>query len=504
MTSGLPSSPASPAATGGARPIRFFHRGAVVEVAGLPPTTTVLAWLREHAHRTGTKEGCNEGDCGACTVLVGQLQPDDSLAWQPRNACIQFLPTLDGQALLTVEDLALPPGSEPALHPVQQAMVDCHGSQCGFCTPGFVMSLTACYEAHQDSGTRPTRQALADALSGNLCRCTGYRPILAAGERMFTLPERRIDAGPIVAALKALRADPPLEATGFAAPRSLDHLAALRLARPQARLLAGGTDIGLWVNKQLRRLDDLVYLGRVAELHTVREAEGQLQIGAAASLEAAWNALARHWPHTREMGLRFASPPIRLAGTMGGNLANGSPIGDAAPVLMALGASLVLRRGQAQRTLPLEDFYLGYMSNQLAEGEFLQAIQVPLPQPQHQLRAYKLSKRFDSDISALAAGLWLQLDAGVVRAARFAFGGMAATVQRARGAEAAVVGQTWTEATLQAAMAALEADFTPLTDLRASAAYRRRAARHLLQRLWLETRPEAPLAPEQLSVWSAR
>ena len=302
-----------------------------------------------------------------------------------------------------------------------------------------------------------------------------------------------------------MQADPPLHYAAempFHAPRTLAALAALRLARPQARLLAGSTDVGLWVNKQFRDLGEVIYLGEVAELKAITEADGGLQIGAGATLEAAWTALAAHWPAARQMGLRFASRPIREAGTMGGNIANGSPIGDSAPVLIALGATVVLRRGDQQRTMPLQDFYLDYMKNQLQSGEFVQALRVPLPSAGDTLRVYKLSKRYDCDISGLAAGLWLRLDGDTVADARFAFGGLAGIVKRAAGAEAAVRGQPWTEATVQRAMAAMDLEFQPLSDLRASAGYRRRSARNLLQRLWLETRADAPLAADQVSVWS--
>ena len=484
------------------RPIRFVHQGRTVSVDGLPSTTSVLAWLREQAHCTGTKEGCNEGDCGACTVLVGSLGPDGRVDWRPINSCIQFLPTLDGKALVTVEDLG-------GNHPAQQAMVACHGSQCGFCTPGFVMSLAACHQRHAEAGSVPSRQQIADDLSGNLCRCTGYRPILDAGQQMFERSrsaqlDRTADS-PTAKALAALQADAPLlyaDATPLHAPRSVEALAALVAAKPQARLLAGSTDVGLWVNKQFRELGEVIYLGEVAELKTIAEADGWLQIGAGASLEAAWNALATHWPAAREMGQRFASRPIREAGTMGGNVANGSPIGDSAPVLIALGAQIVLRRGEVQRTMALQDFYLDYMKNQLQPGEFVEALRVPLPAPDETLRVYKLSKRYDCDISGLAAGLWLKRAGDTVVDARFAFGGMAAIVRRAAGAEAAVRGQPWTEATVQTAMAALDHDFQPLSDLRASASYRRRAARNLLLRLWLETRADAPLSADRVSVWS--
>lgn len=489
------------------RPIRFFHRGRIVSVSSAP-TRSVLQWLREDEGNTGTKEGCNEGDCGACTVVVAELADGpgadvvQGLRLRSVNACIRFLPTLDGKALLTVEDLKPIAGGQ--LHPVQQALVDCHGSQCGFCTPGFAMSLTACYERHCESGTRPTRQALADELAGNLCRCTGYRPILDAGQKMFDYSTARLDAAPIVQALQSLREEPALSLPGFEAPRTLDDLAALREAQPQATLLAGATDIGLWHNKLFRPLPQLLYVGEVREMQRIEEDGGVLRIGAGASLEDAWSALEQRVPELREVWLRFASPPVRHAGTLGGNVANGSPIGDGAPVLMALGATLVLRRGASVRRLPLQDFYVDYMKNRLEPGEFLQAIEVPRLAPEATVRVWKISKRYDSDISAVCGAFLLELDGHRVKEARFVFGGMAATVKRAAQAEAAVVGKPWTTATVNAAMAALSNDFTPLTDQRASADYRLRVARNLLLKLWLQTRVDAPpLAVEAGSVWQA-
>ncbi len=507
------------------QPIRFHHRGRTVEVRDVHPTRSVLDWLRLDARCTGTKEGCNEGDCGACTVVVGTLAGPpgaERLELKPVNACIQFLPTLHGKALFSVEDLkAIAPAEEarPPLHPVQQALVECHGSQCGFCTPGFAMSLWSCYEQHQQAGTRPTRQQLADDLSGNLCRCTGYRPILDAGQRMFDLPAARLDQAPVVQALQSLRAQAgdglryaapaphrPGRTDRFDAPRSLAALAALRAERPDARLLAGSTDIGLWVNKQFRDLGDILYLGDVAELRTVEERTGpngpELSIGAGAPLEAAWRALAARAPSLTDVWLRFASLPIRNAGTMGGNVANGSPIGDAAPVLLALDAALDLRRGDATRRVPLTDFYLDYMKNRLEPGEFVERIAVPLAAFGRSLRGYKISKRFDCDISALCAGFALQLDGDTVAEVRLAYGGMAGIAKRAAQAEQALRGQPWTLATVQRAQEALAADFTPLSDMRASAAYRQQVARNLIERLWLETRTTDPLPPAATSVFS--
>ena len=490
------------------RPLRFLHRGAVVEVTHAAPTRTVLEWLREDARCTGTKEGCAEGDCGACTVVLGELDAGGALQLRPVNACLQFLPTLDGRALFTVEDVAAADGT---LHPVQQALVDGHGSQCGFCTPGFVMSLWAGYErraqAGGPAGALPARQALADELSGNLCRCTGYRPILDAAQRAYERPPVRLARAPVVAALQALQAAPPLHYqpaghAAFHAPRTLDELAALREQRPGARLLAGSTDMGLWVTKQLRDPGELIWVGGVAEMKAIDVTPTHIRIGAGASLEAAWQALVAEWPALRELWLRFAGLPVRLAGTMGGNVANGSPIGDSAPALIALGAVIVLRRGAVARRMALEDFYVGYMRNRLEPGEFVLALEVPRARPGQVVRAYKIAKRHDCDISAVSAAFALQLNAGVVDDVRIACGGMAATVTRAPRAEDALRGRPWTEATLQAAMAALAHDFTPLSDLRASAGYRLQVAQNLLRRCWLETRPDAPLPAAAVTVWA--
>ena len=485
------------------QPIQFYYRGEIHHAQGLPNTRTVLQHLREDLHCTGTKEGCAEGDCGACTVVVGELR-DDKLELKTVNSCIQFLPTLDGRALFTVEDLKQADG---CLHPVQQAMVECHGSQCGFCTPGFVMSLWGLYLKHDKDGIEPSKREIDDALSGNLCRCTGYRPIIDAAHRMGQLPAVDFDRGQVTQALRGIRREEPLAVTHngqtFHAPRTLAQLATLRSELPKARILAGSTDVGLWVTKHMRDLGDILYIGQVEELRTMQEQDGFLEIGAGISLEQAYGELNQHYPQElSEMWQRFASMPVRNAGTLGGNVANGSPIGDSMPWLIALGAQIVLYGVDGQRVMPLEDFYIAYQKSALLPNEIVQAVRVPLPRAGVKFRVYKLSKRFDQDISAVCASFAFTLDSGRVKEARMCYGGMAATPKRASSAEAVLNGKEWSEDQVRAAMAAMAQDYAPLSDMRASAAYRLRTAQNLLYRYWLETRADAPLAAEAVRAFA--
>jgi xanthine dehydrogenase small subunit len=489
-------------------PIRFFYRGAVHEVSNVAPTQTVLQHLREDLHCTGTKEGCAEGDCGACTVVIGSLE-NGQLEMKAVNSCIQFTPTLDGKALFTVEDLQQAGG---ALHPVQQALVECHGSQCGFCTPGFAMSLWGMYLKNED-GHCPSRREIDDTLSGNLCRCTGYRPIIEAARRMTELPRVDFDREAVASTLRTLQREAgavySFKGQTFHAPRSVDELVAARAAHPQAVLLAGSTDVGLWVTKQMRELADIIYLGHVEALKSVREHDGMLEIGAGVSLNDAYAAICARYPQLAELWQRFASLPIRNAGTLGGNVANGSPIGDSMPWLIVLGSRIVLRGQAGERELALEDFYLGYQQKDLQPGEFVLALRIPLPRTEVVFRSYKLAKRFDQDISAVCAAFALELDGGIVKQANIAFGGMAATPKRAALAEAALLGRAWdsasngeAEAALQDAMAALQQDYAPLTDMRASNTYRMQGAQNLLRRFWLETRIDNPLPAEAINVFA--
>jgi xanthine dehydrogenase small subunit len=478
--------------------VRFLIGHELRELDRVDPTMTVLDYLRLVERRVGTKEGCAEGDCGACTVALGRLH-GGRVRYQAVNACILFVGQLDGAQLLTVEDLKDQHG---APHVVQQAMVDCHASQCGFCTPGFVMSLFVLYENDpkaDHSDTTLTTQRIDDALAGNLCRCTGYQPIVAAARRMLQLS--RGNPNPFarrqpetIARLEALQDDETV-AVGdgerrFFAPATVDALADLLIEHPQACIVAGATDVGLWVTKHLRVLDPVVHVGRVHEVAQLVDTGEALEIGASATYADAMAPLAALYPDMGELLRRLGGEQVRNVGTIGGNIANGSPIGDSPPALIAMGARLVLRRGKERRTLDLEDFFLDYGKQDRRPSEFVEKIIVPKPAPGLRFRAYKVSKRFDQDISSVLGAFALRLDAGKVKAARIAYGGMAATPRRACHAEAALEGKPWNEATVEAAMAALENDFAPISDWRASAAYRLMAARNLLRRLHIETTDE--------------
>ncbi|MDP2083908.1 MAG: xanthine dehydrogenase small subunit, partial [Gemmobacter sp.] len=437
--------------------IAFLLNGAPVRLADVAPTRTLLDWLREERSLTGTKEGCNEGDCGACTVMVTDAQGARAL-----NACILFLPQLHGKAVRTVEGIT---GPEGQLHPVQQAMVDHHGSQCGFCTPGFVASMAV---AHLNGDTDHDT-----ALAGNLCRCTGYAPILRAARAAETAPVPGwMDDSATLAALDVAQFDVDRSA---ALPRSADELAAWYAANPDGRLIAGATDVGLWVTKGLRDLGPVAFVAGVADLRGVTITETEIRIGAMTTIADLCRAVEPLHPSFASMLRRYGSAQVRNAATIGGNIANGSPIGDAPPALIALGATLHLRHGDARRSMPLEDFFLDYGKQDRAPGEFVEAVTIPR-QPDA-LRCYKLSKRFDQDISAVCGCLNITVAEGRVTAARLAFGGMAGTPKRAAAAEAALVGAAWDMAAIDAACAALGSDFTPLSDMRASASYRLEAAR---------------------------
>ncbi len=476
----MPRGP-SPAA---ADAIRFVLDGAVRTLAGVDPNTTVLDYLREGERRTGTKEGCAEGDCGACTVALGELS-GRGVRYRAVNACLMLVPVLNGKALVTIESLR---AAEGGPHPVQRAMVAAHASQCGFCTPGIVMSLFA----FGKSRAAPTRAALDDALAGNLCRCTGYRSILEAAASMGHAPDT-FDAGGKKTAhlLRSLRrtAASSYASHGkrFLAPATLDDLARLVRRHPDACILAGGTDVGLWVTKEHRDLETVIYTGGVRELATLRRARGRLEVGAAVTYTDMMTALAREYPAFGELIRRLGSAQIRNLGTMAGNLATASPIGDTLPALIALDATVVLRKGGAVREVPLDGFFLGYRRTALRRGEFIERLHVPRATAARHFAAYKVSKRFDQDISTVCAAFSLRLDGDRVRDVRIAYGGMAAMPKRAAACERALLGRAWNAAAIEDAAQALGADFRPISDMRGSGAYRMLVARNLVRKFWMES-----------------
>ena len=475
--------------------VRFLHRGEVVSLADAGTNETLLDYLRLRRHACGTKEGCAEGDCGACTVALGTLQ-GDRVEYEPVNACICLLGMIDGKELVAVEDLAGPDG---ALHPVQDALLRHHGSQCGFCTPGIAMSLFTLYHA----GECPDRQAVNDALAGNLCRCTGYRPIVDAASEACTGTPRDAFAARLAATVERLAALDDgedlfigHEEAGFlAAPATVEALARLYARHPDATLVAGATDVGLWITKQLRSLPKLVLLGRVAGLADIRETEWGFHFGAAVTCARAERAMAAIDPDLVELFRRFGGKQVRAVGTLGGNIANGSPIGDSMPALIALGTTLHLRRGEATRSMPLEDFFIDYGKQDRAQGEFVTGIDVPRLASGEVFRCYKISKRFDQDISGLLGAFRFTVEGRRVVDARAAYGGMAATPKRAIATEAALAGlrlddqHDW-----DAACEALAADFQPIDDMRASARYRLETAQALLRKALHEAGGEASAA----------
>ena len=571
------------------QPLRFIRRGQPTVLHGVPPDRTLLEVLREDLGATGTKEGCGEGDCGACTVVLGQAR-DGHVHYQAVNSCIRLAHSIDGMALWTVEDLAEDPLIQPVasahkptrtdggpggrsaqsartgmdmqghgdsdekedkdrvraagLHPAQEAMVQCHGSQCGFCTPGFVMSLFGMYQNHVCRSEAITRERAQEELSGNLCRCTGYRPILDAAQHMGTLPPVQVDEPSLLQKLELLAQSSPAPETDLAyiAPTTLADLLAARAAHPAAQVVAGCTDVGLWVTKQHRQYAQILDVTRVTELRAVQATGPHIAIGAAVTLTDAFAALVAQWPQLHTFATRFAGLPVRNSGTLGGNVANGSPIGDSMPLLIALRAQVVLASVRGERAMALEDLYTGYRQNVMAPDELLVRIVVPrpgvteadpppgrpaaasTPRPDEArapslaggskdtpvpsmggnvLRAYKISKRFDDDISAVCLVIHLDIEAGVVRRASIGAGGVAATPARARQTEAALTGQPWSAETVKRAADALQAEFNPISDMRASGAYRRTVLASLLQRFWLESQGEKSVSLEAIRLEEA-
>lgn len=464
--------------------LEFIHAGDIVSLPDVPPTRTLLQLLRDDLGLTATKEGCNEGDCGACTVVLGERQ-GQQIKYSAVNSCIRLAQSIHGMALWTAQDLAAVDGSP---HPVQQALLENHASQCGFCTPGFAMSLFGLYQNTPD-GESISRALAQQALSGNLCRCTGYRPILDAAQRMTALPRVAQDDAAILLKLELLaQTSQGLEADlSYKRPESLAALLALRSADRQAQVVAGCTDVGLWINKLHQEYPTVLDVTRVTELRQISTDANTLILGAAVTLTDAFDALLAERSQLHGFVSRFAGLPVRNSGTLGGNVANGSPIGDSMPLLLALHARVRLASVRGQRELPLDAFYTGYRQNVMAADEVLTLIKVPRPTVNEFLRVYKVSKRHEDDISAVCLAVRIELHDGVLDRVSMGVGGVAATPLRARKTEAALTGQVWTQALVTRASAILRDEFEPISDMRASSHYRRLVLGNLLQRFWLES-----------------
>jgi xanthine dehydrogenase small subunit len=477
-----------------ANALKFLLNGEEVTLTDVPPDLTLLDWLRLERRLRGSKEGCAEGDCGACTVLVGRLM-DDEVIYDSVTACIRFVGSLHGTHVVTIEHLR---GENGALHPIQQAMVDHHGSQCGFCTPGFVMSLYGLWMRNPD----PSRAAIEKALQGNLCRCTGYAPIIRAGEKMGTYGRPQGDPLwaeriAVKSRLKAMQDGRRVEigegSNRVIIPASLDDFAAVYEAYPEARIVAGSTDVGLWVTKFMRAIGPVIFIGHLQELKRIAENDSEVRFYAGVSYSEAQPVIASRFPELIELWDRIAGEQIRNMGTIGGNIANGSPIGDTPPPFVALGAKLHLRKGGHRREIKLEDYFLAYGKQDRQPGEFVESVTLPLLPTGEKFATYKISKRREEDISALCGAFRVFVnDAGTVGMARIAFGGMAATPKRARVVEAALIGRAWSMETIEAVIPLFAEDYQPISDMRASADYRLLAAQNLLKRffLWTQERGE--------------
>ena len=480
--------------------LEFVHRHRTVRLKNIPPERTLLEVLREDLHACDTKEGCGEGDCGACTVVIGEPS-GEGIRYKAINSCIRMAHSVHGMAVWTAQDLTQADGTP---HPVQAALRDHHATQCGFCTPGFAMSLFGMYQNQVCQQQPITPEVAQHHLSGNLCRCTGYRPLVDAACHLSNAPLVKLDNTALLAQLQSIAPRPTQDTETYLQPRSLVELLHCRRTYPDAQLVAGCTDVGLWVTKQHKTWSRILDLTRVRELQILDTQATQLRIGAAVTLEDAWAALAKERPQLQRFWHRFAGLPVRNSGTLGGNVANGSPIGDAMPLLIALRAHVVLAREEAgqvlERRLPLEDLYTGYRQNCMRPDEVLAYIDVPRPTPLEWLRVYKMSKRQEDDISAVCLGLRIERDAqGVVRDASIGVGGVAATPVRALKTQACLQDKPWDETHLQAAQQQLQHEFSPISDMRASASYRTQVLANLLQRAWYESQGLETITLESLT-----
>lgn len=452
----------------------------------LTPTTTVLNYLRQLPNHKGVKEGCAEGDCGACTVVIGELE-NNRIRYRAVDSCLIFLPMLDGKLLVTVENLKSPEGK---LHPVQEAMIEQFGSQCGFCTPGIIMSMFDLYKNY----VCPSRSEIEDVLSGNLCRCTGYRPIVDAalkacsngGYDHFTEEE-----GKLVELLKSINKESVIIKTQlqtYFKPSSLSEALEFRNKHPNSIILCGATDVALKVTKAHELLQEIIDLSAIEELKFIEENIHEIKIGAGVVINDVRKKIVKDFPALYEMLNVFASNQIRNFATLGGNLGTASPIGDSLPVLMAYEASVELQSIEGRRVVPLNEYFVGYRKTLRKDNELITKIIIPKQNNGAVIKSYKVSKRKDLDISTLSAGFKLESRNNIVQNIILAYGGMAERPKRATETEKFLRGKSWTREVVEKAMDILQQDFTPISDVRGSAEFRRIAARNLILKFWNDTK----------------
>lgn len=463
-----------------------------IEDEGLSPTTTVLNYLRMKPEHLGTKEGCAEGDCGACTVVLAELDEKENIKYTALDSCLVFLPMIHGKQLITVENLESKLDKETKLHPVQQSMVDNNGSQCGYCTPGFIMSLFSLYKNEQN----PSKTNIEDALTGNLCRCTGYRPIIEAaakacvhkGEDQFTAKEQEVKELLIEIRDEEMSLHAESGIQSYSRPINLEEALRLKEAEPEAILISGATDIALRVTKKREILKAIIDLGGIQNLKTYSRSSKEIMIGAGLDLEEIKLKTEKDLPALSKILSVFGSRQIRRLATLGGNIGSASPIGDALPVLIAYGAKVHLKNLSGERSIEMKDFITGYRQTQRKNDEIITMISIPIPEKTTITSSYKVSKRKDLDISTVSAGFKLILNKEIIEEIILAYGGMAEKTKQAVKAENFLIGKNWNEKNISEAAAIIYDEFTPLSDARSGAEFRRLAAKNLLIKFWSENK----------------
>ena len=463
--------------------VKFLLNDKILEINSPDPNQTILNYIRTELKKTGTKEGCAEGGCGACTVVIGELA-SGQIKYSAINSCISFVPFLNGKQLLIVEDLVSKNGN---LHPVQDAMVKFHGSQCGFCTPGFVMSLFSMFKNNKSYNS----ELIKDSISGNLCRCTGYRPIIDAAKSLNKInknDEFSKSKNKIVKLLKRINSKKIYiknEDKTFFSPKTIKDLKNIIKKNSNFNFLAGGTDLSLKVTKERKEISCIINLKEIKELDFIKINKNYIEVGAATSLTKFENQIKKYYQDFYAVLKRYGSVQIRNVGTIGGNIATASPIGDTLPILLSLNAEILIESPNKRKVLPINNFFIGYRKTKLKKNEFIRSIKIPLFK-KNIFKAFKISKRFDDDISSICGSFNFEIKNSKINQVYIAFGGMSAVPKRAKACEAILRNKPLTINTFVKAKDYLEKDLNPIGDMRASKEYRLEVAKNLLIKCFLE------------------